>query len=112
MTLSATPAKLILYAGNTQAIELNGLQDALSLDYLNAATITATLVDDQGNQVPGCVNISLAYQASTNGNYVGTFGDTNFQPVDGTGYTLIITGSQDGGYIQLNMLVEVQNRQS
>ena len=112
MVLKATPTKLIFYQENTQAIELFGLQDALTLAYLNAATLTATLVDDDGNQVPECIAVPLTYQPGTNGNYVGVFGDLNFLPPLGTGYTLIIEGNQQTSYIHLELLVEVQARQS
>ena len=112
MALSATPAKIILFPGNTQVIELLGLQDAIALTYLNAATINATLLDDQGNEVPGCEDILFTYQPGTNGNYNATFGNISFNPVVGTGYTLVIDGNQSGGYIHLELLVEVQARQS
>lgn len=111
MALSATPTKLMFYAGNTQAIEIFGLQDALTSLFLNTATITATLQDDNGNPVSGCTNVTLSYVAGSNGNYTGVFGDVNFQPAVGTSYTLVIDGSQSGSFIHLEMLVEIRSRQ-
>lgn len=110
MTLSATPSKILMYSGNTQAIEVQGLQDAISLSYLDAATVTATLVDDDGNQILGCIGVTLNYQAGTNGNYTGIFGDVNFQPPEGTGYTLLVDANESGSYGHWDFLVEIVAR--
>lgn len=110
MPLFATPSKIILYQSNTQVLQITGLQDALSGNYLNAATITATLEDDQGNAIAECIAIPFTYIPLSNGNYQAVFGDQNFQPPIGTGYTLIVDGNQGGGYIHLELLVEIQPR--
>jgi len=101
-----SPVKEI-YQGNTQEIDVTGLQDADTGAYLNAATLTATLYDPTNIPVPGCINIPMPYVPASNGNYVGTFGDNTFMPALGTGYTLIITGSQASTFIELVYAAEV-----
>lgn len=111
--LSATPSKILLYAGNTQALLVQGLQDASQLPnivFLDAASVTATLVDDDGNQIPGCIGVTLNYQAGSNGNYLGIFGDVNFQPPEGTGYTLLVDATESGSYGHWDFLVEIVAR--
>jgi hypothetical protein len=113
MPLEATPSKMYVYPGNTQMITVEGLQDLSQLPalvFLNAASLTATLVDDDGNQIQGCIGIPLTYVLGSNGNYIGTFGDNTFQPGIGTGYTLIVEGSQSGGWIHEELIVEVKPR--
>jgi hypothetical protein len=102
----------VLYQGNTQAMSVFGLQDAISSTYLNSATLTATLVDQNGIQISECIDVPLNYVAGSNGNYEGSFGDANFVPPVGTGYTLIIDGSQNGSTIHLELLVEIKVRNS
>src|SRR5580692_455124 len=103
MSVLATPSKFILYAGNTQVLQILGLQDYLSQTYLNSAAITGTLQDDQGNDVPECTDIAFTYVPGSNGDYNGVFGDQNFQPAIGTGYTLLIDGNENGEYIHLEL---------
>lgn len=112
MTVFATPSKFILYQGNTQVIQLIGLQDFISGNFLNAATIVGTLQDENGTDIPECTNITFTYVTASNGNYNGIFGDNNFNPAIGTGYTLVIDGNQGGSYIHLELLVEIQARQA
>jgi hypothetical protein len=112
MTVSATPSKFILYQSNTQVLQVVGLQDNLTGNYLNAATVVGTLQDQNGNNITECTNITFAYVAASNGNYNGVFGDVNFLPPVGTGYTLLIDGNQSGSYIHLELMVEIQARQS
>lgn len=111
MPLQATPLKQIVYIGNTNVLNVEGLQDQITNSYLNAATLVATLIDDQGNKIAGCTAIALPYVVGSNGNYQGTFGDNNFNPNPGTGYTLILNGNQGSGYFELQIVCEVRNRQ-
>lgn len=113
MPLFATQSKFLMYPGNTQIIQLIGLQDLVSGSYLNAATITATLVDDNGNVVSSELNqVNFTYVTASNGNYNCVFGDPNFQPAVGTSYQLIIDGNQGSSYLHLELLVEMVARQS
>ena len=112
MSLSATQTKLIVYPENTQGLKIVGLKDE-STDpptYLNGASVVATLVDDQGNVVPGCVDVPLTNVPASNGDYIGEYGDANFAPSIGTGYTMIIKATQGGNSISLGIDVEVQRR--
>jgi hypothetical protein len=89
------PTIIFLYPGNTQLINITGLQDQASGLYLDAATISATLYDRLGNQDGVLNNISLGYLPGTNGNYQGTV-PAGFNATIGTGYSLVITAAQSG----------------
>ena len=108
----ATRAKQIFYQGNTQDIKAFGIKDVDTGLFWNSASITATLIDDLGNQVAECINVPLIYQSGSNGDYSGTFGDANFQPAVGTGYSLIIDGDQGPAHIHLEIPIEIRTRQS
>lgn len=97
--------------GNTQTTTLTGLQDNTTGLFQNTWTnIVMTLIDDEGNPVVGCVQIPMNYIPGSNGNYQGTFGNASFYPPVGTGYTLLIDGSNSGSFLHIETLVEVKAR--
>ena len=60
-----------LYIGNDHVIAVDGLRNADTGDYINTATVTATLkVSTTGEIIDG--PIALSYQIGSNGNYRGT----------------------------------------
>lgn len=89
------PSVIYLYPRNTQVLEINGLQDITTGLFLDAATVTATLYNNNGVADPVLNGIVLAYVNGTNGNYQGTVPDT-FQPCLGAGYLLQIIANQGG----------------
>lgn len=101
--MMAIPPKLYLTIGNDQYIELDGLQDAVSLSYQdNNATVTATLYDlndaiavnaDGSAALSG---IEMSYIAGSQGSYRGLV-DSTFNPPLGGGYTLNIVATVPGG---------------
>ena len=92
----AVPVKLIPVRLNDQYLEIDGLQDAVTLVYYSNATVMATLVDQLGDPVPGFTNVAMSYIAGTNGNYRGLVVQT-FNPPLGVGYTVQITAIVPGG---------------
>jgi len=112
MTVSATPSKFILYQSNSQIITITSLYDNVGQAYLDSATITGTLQDPDGADIAECTDILFTYVAGSQGNYQAVFGDINFTPAVGTGYTLVIDGNQSTSTIHLELLVEIQARQS
>ena len=112
MTLIATTRKLVLYPGNTQGVQLLGVQDQTTgLFWGNTATIICTLEDDQGVVITGCFEVPFVFQTGSQGNFLATFWDQNFQPVVGNNYTLIIDGSQGSSILHLEVLTEIRQRQ-
>lgn len=84
---------LILYLGNSQFIELDGVKDQSTTPavYLDTGIATGTLYDPSGNPVPGAQNINGQYQNASNGNYrfpldPSQFNETNITVLGG-GYT-------------------------
>lgn len=59
-----------LYVNNDTVLELRGLRDEVSGTFLNAATVTATLYDSEGNAVSGqSWPKTLDYVAGSDGDY-------------------------------------------
>jgi len=112
------PAPAIIYMtpGNTKVIQIFGLQDLVSQNFLNSATLQATLYDQQSNPDPVLNNISLEYVAASEGNYQGivpgTFNPGGQGPVAGllSGYTLKISGSQAGVTCDFEIPVQIAPR--
>lgn len=111
MPPSAVPAKLVLYQDNTQQIQVYGLQDITSGNFVSTATLTATLLDKDRNQVSGLIGVNLTYQPGSNGNYFGIVGLT-FSPVCGTDYVLVLEGDNSGSHLHIEITTEVRVRQN
>lgn len=63
----------IVYTGNDTVLEVKGLKNEVTGAFLNSATVTATLVDDDGNQVAGETwPKTLEYVADSDGIYRAT----------------------------------------
>lgn len=63
----------IYYNGSDMVIELNGLYDNLTGSYINTATVTVTLYDDNDVEIPGEVwPLTMSYVASSDGIYRAT----------------------------------------
>lgn len=63
----------VLYIGNDAILELRGLENDLTGQFLNAATVTATLTDATGTQIAGAAwPMTLAYVAASDGTYRAT----------------------------------------
>lgn len=70
--MSRTAAE-VLFAGNDQLVELRGLTDEATGEPLNAATVTATLTEADGDAVTGATwPMTLAYVAESEGVYRAT----------------------------------------
>lgn len=67
------PGTLYLYRkDNTHLIELIDLKDDVAGTYINNATVTAVLKDDDGEEIAGASwPLTLNYVASSNGEYRG-----------------------------------------
>lgn len=87
--------------GNTQDINLYGLQDIDTLIFWDAAVATANLYDQNGN-LTMVQNVTLTYLAGTLGNYQGTI-TTDFSMCVGGGYTLKIDAAQGGAILHLEL---------
>lgn len=103
------PTIIYLFPQNTQVLSIEGLVDEISGDYLNSATVSATLYDQNFNPDPVLNNIPMNYVAASNGNYEGVVPDT-FNPVLGSGYTLQYTAAQGGIQAVISVPVQVKLR--
>ncbi len=66
------PLAYVMFEDNDMLVEVDGLQDSSDDSYLNAATVTATLKDENGAEVSGqSMPITLGYVAASNGKYQG-----------------------------------------
>lgn len=99
--------KLFMYPNNDQQISVTNLLDKGTGDYFDStATVVATLFDQSGNPVPGCINIPLNYVLESNGNFQGEVEET-FAPPLGSGYELVITATQGAANAEWTLLVEI-----
>lgn len=103
------PVRLILYPRNSQNVEIDGLKDQNGT-YLNAATVTGTLVDQNGNNVPGFINLTLVYTSASEGVYVTTVSGLQFNPPEGDGYTLVLDAAQGAAIGHWEIKARVQQR--
>jgi len=61
---------MAVFAANTNLLELTGLKDAITGAFINDATVTATVVDEDGVAVSGASwPVTLAYVSASNGDY-------------------------------------------
>jgi hypothetical protein len=66
-----------LLIGNDQTLTLEGLQDEVTSNYINDATVTATVKDRAGNAVSGqSWPLTLDYVTASDGIYRGNLEDT------------------------------------
>lgn len=85
----------VLYVGNDNIIEVDGLKNDLTGTDLNGATVTVTLKDAVGaNVAGGSWPLAMPHVASSHGLYRATLG-YGLSLVDGARYTAAITA--DGG---------------
>ena len=111
------PRIIYLYPLNTQVITVEGLQDVVTLLYLNNAQVTVTLLDQRGNPDLVLQDIPLGYVPGSNGNYQGTVPDT-FNPPAFTGkplsgYTLQVTAVQAGveALYSISAIIQLRSKQ-
>lgn len=107
-------AKKIFYIKNSQFLEIDGLKDqsVTPAVYMNAATITATLVDSAGVTVPGFTGVTGVYIVASNGTYRFQVDPSVFNPALGGGYVIQITGNQGGKYFYGELPAKVATRQT
>jgi len=89
----------IAYVSNDSLLKLDGLEDeaATTTTYINDATVTATLVDEDGANVSGqSWPVTLSYVAASNGNYRATLEDVLVLS-HGSNYTAKITANGGAG---------------
>ena len=79
------------FVSNTNLLRVNGLFNVVDGTFVNAGTVTATIVDSNDNEVAGETwPVTLAYVATSDGNYrVALDDETAF--VAGASYTAKIT---------------------
>lgn len=102
---------LVLFRGNTQVLQVSGVQDQISGLFQNSATVTATLNDANGNPVSGMSGLSLTYVPGSNGQYQATVSST-FNPAAGDMYTLILDVASGGSAMHIELPSSVQVRRS
>lgn len=88
---------MVAFVANTNILELIGLQDALTGDYINNATVTLVdLVDEENVSVAPFSGspVTMPYVSGTNGNYRGVL-DSELPLVGGQCYIAKIAA--DGG---------------
>lgn len=84
----------ILWVGNTNLVELTNLQHKKTGAYLNAATVTCSVINGSGNLVAGeTFPKTMTYETGTNGTYSTTL-SYSLDIEDGEEVTLVVTATQ------------------
>ena len=91
-------AKINLYGGNNSLeAEVKGLRAKSSGDYVNDATVSITLKDEDGVDVTGVTfPVSLSYVSGSDGIYRGIISDTS-NLITGSKYQVIILAEDFAG---------------
>lgn len=102
------PPKVIVYQKNAQIFEMDGLQDSAG-SFLNSATVTMTLIDQNGHTVAGIENVPMVYVGASNGIYQGAI-PASFDPTTGQGYQLVVDAAQGAavGHWQFPVQVDIR----
>jgi hypothetical protein len=100
----------LIYRDNDNLIRVTGLRDiSASGDYLNAATVTANLYDDDGNLVSQSGGITLSYVSGSTGDYEGVLQSTESLTV-GDEYKLEIDADEGGAVGHWKVECEIVER--
>lgn len=105
---------LVLYIGNHNVLELQGLQDALTpQQYENNATVSVALKDSAGQAVAGQTwPATMSYVESSDGVYRATL-DADLVLTHGVNYTAEINVTTAGGVIgKWEAIVTAKTRRS
>lgn len=86
-----------LYYGNDMLLEVAGLQDQATGEYINDATVTVTLEDSADNPVTGeSWPLALSYVTASNGVYRATLRDTLALAINGRYVATVIADKGEG----------------
>jgi hypothetical protein len=67
---------MAVFVANTNLLELTGLKDDVAGTFINDAAVTATVVDEDGQEVAGMVwPVTLDYVGASNGDYRAVLSD-------------------------------------
>lgn len=86
--------------GNTSLITLLGLTNLQTDAYINGATLTVTLLDQNGNAVSSLSGVAMTADGADTGGYFAIVGGSGFAPAIGPGYQLLFQGSSSDGAIK------------
>lgn len=84
-----------LLIGNTNDVQIVGLQNNDDDSFINDATCVLELLDSSGNGVSGATNISMDYVAGSDGNYEGAIPHSVSLTEDAE-YTIHVTATKEG----------------
>lgn len=112
-----TSCSRTLYTRNSQILLLKALValvgDPQVAVPINDALLTCTLVDGQGNDVTGLINLPLSSIGSPAvGDYSGQIDGAVFNPAPGQDYLLRVSGTDVFGVLYLELPVVVLERTS
>ena len=86
-----------IYLANDNLLVVDGLKNESDGTYLNAASVTCTLVNGSGVPVSGQTwPLAMVYQAGSNGKYIGTLEDT-LSLSEGQTYVAVIDADAGSG---------------
>ena len=84
-----------VYVSCDNVIQVDELTNELTGNYMNSATCTFTLYDEDNVAVSGATTVAMAYVAASNGKYQGVLESTVALTV-GEVYTVVVSIAQGG----------------
>jgi hypothetical protein len=91
-------SRIVLKRGNDQSVRMTGLHKVGTSpkQYLNAATVKASLFDSKGLAVPSYQNVTMAYVPDSNGTYEWVIEGSLMSLAKGQEYSLVFTAEETG----------------
>ena len=100
-----------IFVGNDMLLEVSGLKDDVTGDYLNAATVTVTLKDSAGSNVSGQAwPLTLSYVTASNGVYRATLIDSLSVTANARYVATVIADGGEGKRAQWSLDVVARTR--
>jgi hypothetical protein len=89
-------SRIVLKRGNDQVVTLLGLRAVQTEEYLNEATVRASLQDSHGHGVAAFQNIPMTYVPGSDGNYEWSIESDTMMLSKSVEYSLVLTAEQEG----------------
>ena len=89
-------SRIVLRRGNDQVVSLLGLRATETQEYLNTATVVATMLDSRGVAIPSLADIPMVYVPDSNGDYEWVIESATMMLQKNVEYSLEIRAVQEG----------------
>jgi hypothetical protein len=98
---------ITLFARNDQRVRILGLfnEESSPPQFVDNATVIGTLFDPHDEEVDGAKDLTMTYDAGSEGNYSAQIIGAQFDPTPGNGYYLAVDVNSRGGYWEIPVVI-------